>query len=110
METQQSPPIINGHPSTQHSALSPQHSDEPGELAAVGALLLVAALVASIFWAMSDRTSQDRYAAREARTMLADGRYSEAVALYERTLPTYDRPDVRLGLSYAYLARRDGER
>ena len=72
--------------------------------------MLVAAMVASIFWAMGNRTSQDRYAAREAREMLAEGRYSEAAALYESTLLTYDTPDARLGLSYAYLARRDGER
>src|SRR5436190_13909998 len=83
---QSSLPIINGHP-------NPQHSEEPGELAAVGALLLVAALVASIFWAVGDRTSQDRYAAREARAMLSDGQYSEGVALYESTLPTHDTPD-----------------
>jgi tetratricopeptide (TPR) repeat protein len=76
----------------------------------VGALLLVAALLASIFWAVGDRTSQDRYAARQAQAMLADGRYSEGAALYESTLPTHDTPEVRLGLSYAYLARRDGER
>ncbi len=41
-------------PPTQSSVLSPQSSaDEPGELAAVGALLLVGALVACIFIAMS---------------------------------------------------------
>jgi tetratricopeptide (TPR) repeat protein len=73
-------------------------------------LLLVAALVACIFWAMGDRTTRDRYAAREARAMLADGRYSEGVELYESLLSTYGTPDVRLGLSYGYLARRDGER
>jgi tetratricopeptide (TPR) repeat protein len=102
---------VNPNPNaTQSSVLSPQSSDEPGELAAVGALLLVAALVASIFWAMNDPAVQNRYVARGAQALLADGRYSEAAALYERTLPTYNTPAVRLGLSYAYLARRDGDR
>src|SRR2546422_1026615 len=59
---------------------------------------------------MGGRTFPDRYAPGEAGARAAEGRYSEAVALYESTLLSYDTPDMRLGLSYAYLARRDGER
>src|SRR5438067_1477984 len=98
---------------TQHRLpkLSTQHSyEEPGELAAVGSVLLAGVLVAAIFWAMNSSTAQARFDTGQADSMLAGGRYSDAVAMYERILPVHDTPGVRLGLSYAYLARRDGAR
>src|SRR5436190_7038198 len=59
---------------------------------------------------MGNPVPQGRHGAREAASLLADGQYAEAAASYERTLPGYDAPEVRLGLSYAYLALRDGQR
>jgi Flp pilus assembly protein TadD len=51
-----------------------------------------------------------RYSLREAGVLLYDGRYTEALALYEKMLPYDNTPQTRLLLSYAYLARRDAQR
>jgi|GEM_PF-5305526 len=95
---------------TQSSALSPQSSvlEPPGEWAALLGLLLVGTLVGSVMWAWNNPASEGRYAVKQADKLLAQGRYLHAVALLERTLTTHDSPQGRLGLSYAYLARRDG--
>src|SRR5207253_2461300 len=95
------------------TALGTAHSvseDEPGPLAAFGALLLLASLIAALFWAWANPAPQGAYNLRQGMVLLGGGQYSAAAALYESMLPLYDSPDVRLGLSYAYLARRDGER
>lgn len=96
---------------------SPRHSPPDtiatqhlGELDAVGAVLLVAALVFAIMIAFNNPRAALRNEAAQGRLLLEEGRYSEAATQYERTLTRYDSPAVRLGLSYTYLARRDAER
>jgi tetratricopeptide (TPR) repeat protein len=96
------------HPRQQ--AAGTQHSDDLGPLDAVGGLLLVAALVLAVFLAFDNSEVQARFLARQGEELLEQGRYSEAATHYERTLTEHDTPRVRLGLSYAYLARRDTER
>src|SRR5205807_329107 len=88
-------------PPTQSSVLSPQ---------SFAGLLLIAALVAAILVLWSNPQSKARYDVQQAETLLQQKRYSQAVALLERTLITYDTPQVRLLLSYAYLARRGSDR
>jgi tetratricopeptide (TPR) repeat protein len=77
---------------------------------ALGGLLLVAALVGGILSAWRNPTIEARHAVKEANTLLYQGDYTQAVSLLESTLPVYDSPELRLNLSYAYLARRDSER
>ena len=97
--------------SPQHSVLSTQQSsDEPGALAAFGALLLIAALVTAILLSWDNPTASSRYDLSQASDLLSQGHYSEAVSQFERLLPIYPVPQTYLGLSYAYLARRDGPR
>jgi tetratricopeptide (TPR) repeat protein len=71
---------------------------------------LVAALALAIFSAWNSPESNGRYAVRQADALLREGRFTQASSLLERTLVTYDSPQLRLGLSYAYIARRDIER
>jgi tetratricopeptide (TPR) repeat protein len=71
---------------------------------------LVATLALSIFWAWNSPESNGRYAVRQADGLLREGRFTQATSLLERTLVTYDSPQLRLELSDAYLARRDIER
>jgi tetratricopeptide (TPR) repeat protein len=77
---------------------------------ALGGLLLVAALAFAIIWSASNPSVAGREATRTAAALLREGRYSQAVALLERTLLDYDSPQLRIWLSYGYLARRDAER
>src|SRR3954467_8460113 len=96
-----------------HSALHTPHSalpEEPGEMAALGALLLVAALVVAVFWGMRNTAGEGLYTTAQANSLLADGHYTDAAAMLERVLPAYNLPEMRLDLSYAYLARRDVKR
>ncbi|MEO6456939.1 MAG: tetratricopeptide repeat protein [Chloroflexia bacterium] len=79
-------------------------------VSALGGLFLVAALVGAIMLAWRNPVVEARHAVRDGSTLLYDGSYTEAVSLLEDTLPRYDSPELRLNLSYAYLARRDGER
>src|SRR5687767_13225558 len=79
-------------------------------ISALGGLLLVAALVGAIMSAWDNPDVEARNAIRQGSAMLSNGDYAEAVSLFENTLPRYDSPDLRLNLSYGYLARRDGER
>ncbi len=102
-------PLDGGHsslasssPTTQRPAVAP-----PGEWAALAGLLLVGALVGSVLWAWHNPAAEGYYAAKQADRLLWQGRYLHAVDLLERTLTTYDSPQIRLSLSYAYLARRD---
>ncbi len=96
--------------SNPHPALHTGPDNEPGELAAVGALLLVAALIAGIFWGMRNPAGEERQTLLKANALLADGYYLEASFDLERALPIYNSAQMRLDLSYAYLARRDPER
>jgi tetratricopeptide (TPR) repeat protein len=79
-------------------------------LSIVGGLLLVVALALAIFSAWNSPESNGRYTVRQADALLREGRFTQATSLLERTLTTYDAPQLRLELSYAYLARRDIER
>jgi len=79
-------------------------------VSALGGVLLVAALVGSVILAWRNPTVEARHAVRDGSALLYDGSYAEAVSLLEDTLPKFDSPELRLNLSYAYLARRDGER
>lgn len=89
----------DGATSSRHSALS----------VTLG-LLLVASLVAALVGAWSSPEAEGRKVTRQARRLLDEGRYTQAVSLLERALPRYSKPETRLLLSYAYLARRDVER
>ncbi|HVG00639.1 MAG TPA: hypothetical protein VND68_12440, partial [Chloroflexia bacterium] len=82
----------------------------PSALSILGGLILVAALALAIFSAWNSPESNGRYAVRQADALLREGRFTQANSLLERTLVTYDSPQLRLELSYAYLARRDIER
>src|SRR5438876_1018975 len=84
--------------------------EEPGALAAFGALALVAFLTAGVFWGMANPAGERLYAVRQANSLLTEGHYSDAATLLEHALARYDAPEIRLNLSYAYLARRDAER
>lgn len=87
------------------------HNTQPSVLSTrLLGLLLVAALVGSIIGVWNDPSGQARYAARQADSLLRQGRYLYATSLLERTLTTYDSPQARLSLSYAYLARHDTDR
>lgn len=78
---------------------------------AVGGWLLIGALVLAIASAwLNNRQADGLYALGRANTLLREGRFLKATALLEETLKTYQVPQVRLSLSYAYLARRDSER
>ncbi|MDQ6695564.1 MAG: tetratricopeptide repeat protein [Chloroflexota bacterium] len=83
---------------------------EPSSLDAVLALVLVGALVASIILLSNNSDVAGRFALRHAQSLLAMGHYTDAEHLLESTLPRYSTPEVRLLLSYAYLARRDAVR
>ncbi len=72
--------------------------------------MLVAGLVGAIMTAWGNPVVAARHAVKEASSLLYEGDYTQAVSLLEGTLPAYDSPELRLNLSYAYLARRDGER
>src|SRR4051794_27209081 len=82
--------------------------DEPGPLAALGGVALIAALVLAVFFSYSNKDVEYQTEARQAMDMLAQGRYTEAQALYEGVSAHYQGTNALLGLSYAYLARRDG--
>ena len=77
---------------------------------ALAGLLLIGAIVAAIMLAWYSPQSIARYSLREAGALLYDGRYTEALALYEKMLPYDNTSQTRLLLSYAYLARRDAAR
>lgn len=80
------------------------------EISAFGGLALVGALVFSLMSAWNNPAADGRYAVNRAGTLLREGRYLQATDLLEHNLLTYTSPDLRLTLSYAYLARHDAER
>ena len=83
-------------------------TEDDRDLSLLGRWLLVAALVLSVLTAWLNNPQGDGYyALGRANSLLREGRYSQATALLEETLKTYQGPQVRLSLSYAYLARRD---
>jgi tetratricopeptide (TPR) repeat protein len=83
-------------------------SGERTALPVVGRWLLVLALALAIVAAWVNNPRGDgHYALGRAGSLLREGRYTQGMALLEETLKTYRGPQVRLALSYAYLARRD---
>jgi tetratricopeptide (TPR) repeat protein len=76
----------------------------------IASLLFIAALLGVIVVSWGNPSARGYYNMRHAETLLKEGRYSAAQALLEQTLPIYNSPQVRLDLSYAYLARRDAVR
>jgi tetratricopeptide (TPR) repeat protein len=76
----------------------------------LGSILLIIAVVGMVAVAWRSPSAQGYYDMHRAETLLGQGRYSQAQSLLEETLLTYDSPQLRLDLSYAYLARRDAER
>lgn len=97
----------NSELKTQNSELN---SEEPGAWEAIGALVLVGVLVAAILSSWNDPRKSAQYTVREAAALLYEGRYTEALPIFERALPFAPSPQTRLLLSYAYLARRDADR
>jgi tetratricopeptide (TPR) repeat protein len=79
-------------------------------LAVVLSVALVAGLAWAIAWAVNDTRQAGQFSTARGEALLREGRYSEAVAVLERTLITFDSPRVRVALSEGYLARRDSER
>src|SRR5438477_4128238 len=59
---------------------------------------------------MANPAGERLFTIRQANSLLLQERYSEAATLLERALTNYDAPELRLELSYAYLARRDAVR
>jgi tetratricopeptide (TPR) repeat protein len=81
---------------------------ERAALPVLGSWLLVSALSLAILMAWLNNPRADGYyALGKANSLLRAGRYSQAMPLLEETLKTYQGTQVRLSLSYAYLARRD---
>ena len=86
-------------------------SGERAALPVVGRWLLVLGLALAIVVAWVNNPRGDgQYALGRANSLLSEERYSQAMAILEETLKTYQGPQVRLALSYAYLARRDDVR
>lgn len=86
-------------------------ADERDVVPVLGRWLLVVALALAILSAwINNRSADGYYALGKANSLLSQGRYSQATSLLEDTLKTYQGPQVRLSLSYAYLARRDAVR
>ncbi|MEO8287390.1 MAG: tetratricopeptide repeat protein [Chloroflexota bacterium] len=75
-----------------------------------GSVMLIVGLGLLIAVAWNSKPSEGYYAMYRAESLLSDGRYTGAQSLLERTLPIYNSPQLRLDLSYAYLARRDDVR
>ncbi|HYP39532.1 MAG TPA: tetratricopeptide repeat protein [Chloroflexia bacterium] len=98
------------HTQGQREGVAHESIPRPSALSIAGGLLLVAALALSIFSSWNSPESNGRYAVRQADALLREGRFTQSTSLLERTLLTYDSPQLRLELSYAYLARRDIER
>ena len=81
---------------------------ERAALPVLGRWLLISAMSLAILSAWLNNPRADgHYALGRANSLLREGRYSQAMSLLEETLKTYQGPQVRLSLSYAYLARRD---
>ncbi len=84
---------------------------ERSALPVLGRWALVAALAFAFLTAWINNPGADgSYALGRANSLLRDGYYSQAASLLENTLKTYQGPQVRLSLSYVYLARRDAVR
>jgi Tfp pilus assembly protein PilF len=76
----------------------------------LASILLIVTVVGLVAVAWGSPSAQGYYEMRRAETLLVERRYSQAQTLLEQTLPIYDSPQIRLDLSYAYLARRDAVR
>jgi tetratricopeptide (TPR) repeat protein len=88
------------------NSVEPERSTAYG----LGSVALVAALVLVIWLAWHGNPSADAsYTLGRANGLLQQSRYGEAQALLEGTLKTFTGPQVRLSLSYVYLAQRNVE-
>ena len=76
----------------------------------LGSVTLVATLALVIWLAWHGNPSADAsYALGRANGLLQQARYGEAQVVLEDTLKTFTGPQVRLSLSYVYLAQRNVE-
>ena len=76
----------------------------------LGSVALVATLVLVIWLAWHGNPSADAsYTLGRANGLLQQARYGEAQVLLEDTLKAFTGPQVRLSLSYIYLAQRNVE-
>lgn len=83
-------------------------SEDSRALLLVGRLLLPVAIALAVLSAWTNNPQADGfYSLGKANALLADGRYSPAMLMLENTLKSFQGPQIRLSLSYAYLARRD---
>lgn len=83
-------------------------TEDSRALLILGRWLLLLTLILAVATAWLNNPKADGfYALGRANSLLRDGRYSPAMALLEETLKTYQGPQIRLSLSFAYLARRD---
>jgi uncharacterized protein HemY len=76
----------------------------------LGSVLLVVVL-GLVFWLTwhNNPSADGYYALGRANALLQESRYLEAQALLEDTLKTFTGPQIRLSLSYVYLAQRNSE-
>src|SRR5688572_21831762 len=97
---------MNPNPDTQ----PPTPSQEPGALAAIGAVLMVGALVLAVMWAWRQPAAVGAYNIGRAEGLLAQNRYTEAAQLLEGVLRYHPSARTRLLMSEAYLELKDAER
>jgi tetratricopeptide (TPR) repeat protein len=76
----------------------------------LGSVLLVVVL-GLVFWLTwhNNPSADGYYALGRANALLQESRYLEAQALLEDTLKTFTGPQIRLSLSYVYIAQRNSE-
>ena len=88
------------------NSVEPERSTAYG----LGSVALVATLALVIWLAWHGNPSADAsYTLGRANGLLQQARYGEAQVLLEDTLKTFTGPQVRLSLSYVYLAQRNVE-
>lgn len=89
--------------------MSPTEPERP-PVYVLGSVLLVVAL-GLVFWLTwyNNPSADGYYALGRANGLLQESHYSAAQALLEDTLKTFTGPQVRLSLSYVYLAQRNAE-
>ena len=91
-------------PALTHEGTEPRAGSAPYT---IGSVLLILALALAVSVAWSRPGAQGYYDLNRASTLLHEARFTEATALLEHTLLTYNPPQTRISLSQAYLARRD---
>jgi tetratricopeptide (TPR) repeat protein len=84
--------------------------EEPGALAAVGAVLLAAALAFAVIASWSQPSGVGQYNLGRAHGLLSERRYTEAAETLEGVMRYHGTTQARLLLSEAYLGLRQTER